>query len=189
MVAAAGELFAADGYARTTLAKIAAAAGVSAETVQSHGPKAALMIAAIEYAATGVIGEENVLNLEIAHTLLAIDDPERARDTLVDIQADIHAKTAQLSLALAGGAGVDPDLDRYRTELIASVTLQGRRILEAFSDRGWLRRDLPFDEVVQTAAVLCSVETYLRVTLYDGWSTDAYVRWLRRLLTESVFAR
>ncbi len=49
IVAAAAELFAAEGYARTTLAKIAAAAGVSTETVQTHGPKAALMVAAVEY--------------------------------------------------------------------------------------------------------------------------------------------
>ena len=42
---AAAELFADAGYARTTLAKIAAAAGVSAETVQGQGPKAALLIA------------------------------------------------------------------------------------------------------------------------------------------------
>ena len=65
VVEAAAELFAADGYARTTLAKIAAAAGVSAETVQGQGPKAALLIAAIEYAGLGVSGEENILNLAI----------------------------------------------------------------------------------------------------------------------------
>src|SRR3954451_15005014 len=51
ILTAAAELFAADGYARTTLAKIAAAAGVSPETVQGHGPKAALLVAAIEYSA------------------------------------------------------------------------------------------------------------------------------------------
>ena len=73
ILAAAAELFADAGYARTTLAKIAAAAGVSAETVQGQGPKAALLIAAIEYAAFGVAGEENVFNLDVGRRLLAID--------------------------------------------------------------------------------------------------------------------
>ena len=82
VVAAAAELFAADGYARTTLAKIAAAAGVSAETVQGQGPKAALMIAAVEYAAFGVSGEENVLDLDVGRRMLAVDDRTAAADAL-----------------------------------------------------------------------------------------------------------
>jgi len=55
-----GRVVAADGYARTTLAKIAAAAGVSAETVQGQGPKAALLIAAAEFAGVGVSDEKNL---------------------------------------------------------------------------------------------------------------------------------
>src|SRR6478672_881560 len=78
VLAAAAELFAADGYARTTLAKIAAAGGVSAETVQGQGPKAALMIAAIEYAAFGLAGEENVFNLDVGRRLLAIAETRKA---------------------------------------------------------------------------------------------------------------
>jgi hypothetical protein len=33
---------------------------------------------------------------------------------------------------------------------------------------------VPFDELVETAAVVCSVETYLRITQRDGWSAEAY---------------
>ena len=44
-----------------------------------------------------------------------------------------------------------------------------------------------FDDLVETAAVLCSVETYLRITHRDGWSVDAYRAWCRRVLTETVF--
>src|ERR1700754_1780061 len=85
---AAAELFADAGYARTTLAKIAAAAGVSAETVQGQGPKAALLIAAIEYAAFGVAGEENVFNLDVGRRLLAIAEYEEAVDFLVAAVTD-----------------------------------------------------------------------------------------------------
>ena len=187
VVAAAAELFAADGYARTTLAKIAAAAGVSAETVQGQGPKAALLIAAAEFAGVGVSDEENLLNLDVGRQLIAIDDPREALDLVVSFVTDVHTRTAKLAPALFGGANSDPELDRYLDDFIAGINGQVRRVLDIFRDRGWLRDDVPFDELVETAAVVCSVETYLRITQRDGWSADAYRAWCRRMLAETVF--
>ncbi|WP_165799771.1 TetR/AcrR family transcriptional regulator [Mycolicibacterium tusciae] len=185
--AAAAELFAADGYARTTLAKIAAAAGVSAETVQGQGPKAALLIAAVEYSAVGVAGEESVLNLDIGRRLLEIADLDEALDYLAEAAVVIHQRTARLAPALFGGANADPELERYLDALIASINSQFHRVLGALGDREWIRVDVPFDELVETAAVVCSVETYLRIVHRDGWSVDAYRAWCRRMLAETVF--
>jgi AcrR family transcriptional regulator len=187
VVAAAAELFAADGYARTTLAKIAAAAGVSAETVQGQGPKAALLIAAAEFAGVGVSDEENILNLDVGRQLIAIDDPQEALDFVAAVVTDVHTRTARLAPALFGGANSDPELDRYLDDFIAGINRQVRRVLDIFFDRGWLRVDVPFDELVETAAVVCSVETYLRITQRDGWSAEAYRAWCRRMLKETVF--
>jgi AcrR family transcriptional regulator len=187
VVAAAAELFAADGYARTTLAKIAVAAGVSAETVQGQGPKAALLIAAAEFVGVGVSDEENILNLDVGRQLIAIDDPREALDFVVSVVTDVHTRTAKLAPALFGGANSDPELDRYLDDFIAGINGQVRRVLDIFRDRGWLRDDVPFDELVETAAVVCSVETYLRITQRDRWSTDAYRTWCRRMLAETVF--
>jgi AcrR family transcriptional regulator len=187
VVAAAAELFAADGYARTTLAKIAAAAGVSTETVQGQGPKAALLIAAAEFAGVGVSGEENIFDLDVGRKLIAIEDPHEALDSVVAFVTDVHKGTAKLAPALFGGANSDPELDRYLNEFIAGINGQVRRVLGVFRDRGWLRCDVPFDELVETSAVLCSVETYLRITHRDGWSAEAYQAWCRRMLAETVF--
>ena len=188
VLAAAAELFGTVGYARTTLAKIAAAAGVSVETVQGQGSKAAILIAAAEFAAVGVSGEENILNLDLGRELIAIGDPQQALDFLVVTVTDVHTKTAQLTGALLGGAQSDPELDRYVTEFIAGIKGQFRRVTEVFRDRGWVRSDVPFDELVETTAVLCSAEVYLRMTLRGGWTVAAYRAWLRRMLTETVFA-
>lgn len=186
---AAAELFAADGYARTTMAKIAAGAGVSAETVQGMGPKAALMIAAVEDAAFGVTGERNILDMDQGRTLLAIDDVDAAVEYVVAVQTEVHERTATLALALIAGAGADPVLDRYLDELTAGVGRQLRRVVDAFRDRGWVRTDVPYDEVVETAVVLAGVETFLRFTHRDGYSVDAYREWLRRMVRETVCAR
>lgn len=170
------------------MARIAAAAGVSAETVQGMGPKAALMIAAVEDAAFGVTGDHNILDLEYGRRFLAIDDVDDAVDYFVAAQTTVHERTAQLSLALMAGAGADTVLDTYLTELIAGVGRQIRRVVDALKDRGWVRTDVPYDEVVETAVVLASVETFLRFTNRDGHSVDAFRSWLRRMIRETVCA-
>ena len=187
VVAAAAELFAVSGYARTTVAKIAAAAGVSAETVQGQGSKAELLIAAVEQAAVGVSGEENILNLEIGRRYRAVASPAEAAEFLAAAQTEMHERSAGLALALSSAANDDPELDRRYTALVASITGQDRRVLEIYRDRGWLRDHIPFDELVETAAVLNSIETFVRITRHDGWPVDRYRAWLRRMLTEVIF--
>jgi AcrR family transcriptional regulator len=189
VVSAAAELFSAQGYARTTFAKIAAAAGVSAETVQAHGPKAALMRAAAEYVALGVADKKSVFDLDLGQRLLAIDDRNEAIGFMIASVTDMYVRAAPLWLALAGAASIDPELGGFYSEVVADLTLQDRRLLGVFHDRGWVRDDIPFDDVVETVAVLTSVETFQRIVHHDGISVNAYQQWLRRMLTETVFQR
>jgi hypothetical protein len=98
----------------------------------------------------------------------------------------VHERTALLARALIGGASSDPELDQYLTGLTTSINQQIRRILNVAGDRGWLREDIPFDEVVETTAVISSVDTYLRIRR-DGWTVDRYREWSRRMMAENVF--
>jgi AcrR family transcriptional regulator len=186
VVAAAADLFGELGYARTTLAKIAEAAGVSPETVQAHGPKAELMITAVEYAAFGVIGDHSVLDLDLGRRFIAITDRNEAIDFVVAEQTAVHQRSAPVTHALVGAAAVDPELDGYLAELIAGVGRQVRRVLDVSRERGWLRDDVPFDEVVETTAIIASFETYTRMVERDGWSVTGYRAWFRRMLDEVV---
>jgi hypothetical protein len=145
------------------------------------------MIAAVEHAAFGVSGEDNVFNLDVGRRMLAVDDCPAAADALAAMHAEVFERIARLALALIGAASSDPELDRYLKETLASVHLQIRRVLGVYRDRGWLREDMPFDETVETTVVLVSPETYLQITLRDGWSVAAYRTWLRRMLVETVF--
>ena len=132
-------------------------------------------------------GEENILNLDAGRKLLAVHDREEALDSAIAFTTGVHERNAHLASAVIAGASSDPELDRYLTGLLASINLQIRRILEVYRDREWVRSDVPFEELVETAAVLHSVDTYLRITHRDGWSVAAYRTWLRRMLAETVF--
>ena len=189
VVAAAAELFAELGYARTTLAKIAAASGVSVETVQAQGSKPALIIASVEFAAFGVTGDHSVLDLDLGRRFVAVADRDEAVDFIVGEQTAVHERSARVTQALYGAAANDPELDTYLGHLLAGVGRQIRRLLEICSQRGWLRRDLTFDELVETAVVIASMETYTRMVHRDGWTLDAYRGWFRRMLHEVVFTR
>jgi AcrR family transcriptional regulator len=189
VVAAAAELFATLGYAHTTFAKIAAAAGVSAQTVQAHGPKAALLKAAAEYMTLGEPDKEDVFDLELGQRLLDAGDRDEAISSMISVLSDMYGRGASLWLALAGAATMDPELGRYHADAVADITLQGRRLLGVCRDRGWLRDDIPFDDLVETTAVLTSPETYQRIVHHDGLSVDAYQNWLRRMLNETVLKR
>jgi AcrR family transcriptional regulator len=188
VIAAAAELFGTLGYARTTFAKIAAAAGVSAETVQANGPKAALLKAAAEYVLLGAADKKDVFDLEMGQRVLAIGDRDEAISYLTTEVCEMYARGASLWLALAGAATMDPDLRSYHADSVAGVTYQYGRLLDVCRDRGWLRDDIPFDELVETAAVLASPETYQRIVHHDGLGVDAYQRWLRRMVIETVFS-
>ena len=108
---------------------------------------------------------------------------------MVAEQTAVHERSAQATRALFGAAANDPQLDVYLDELIAGVGRQIRRLLEVCAERGWLRDDLPFDEIVETAAVISSIETYIRIVHHDGWTHDDYRDWFRRMLNETVLRR
>jgi AcrR family transcriptional regulator len=189
VVAAAAGLFATLGYAGTTFAKIAEAAGVSAQTVQAHGPKAALLRAAAEYVTLGEPDEDDVFDLELGKRLLAAGDRDEAFSSMISVLSDMYERGASMWLALAGAATMDPELGRYHAEWVADITRQHRRLLAVCRDRGWLRDDIPFDELVETTAVLTSPETYQRIVHHGGLSADAYRKWLLRMLNETVSKR
>lgn len=177
VIAAATQQFAADGYTRTTFVKIAAVAGVSAETVCGCGPKAALMIAALERAGFGASGQENDVNLM---SLRTVNDRTKAIDAPTVMHAEMFERIAPLASALIGASCSEAELDRYLTTTRASVHFHLRQILDIYRDHGLLRQDIAFDEVVETAAVLCSAETYLQITRRDSGGPAAYRTWLRR---------
>ena len=190
VVAAAAELFAALGYARTTLAKIAAAAGVSVETVQAQGSKAALMIA---------LGRVRRVRRHRRpqrprprrRPALRRASPIATRRSTSSSPSKRRSTSARRAQHRRCTAPPPTTLSSTATSASSSQASADRSAGSSRSapERGWLRDDIAFDELVETAVVISSMETYIRMVHRDGWTLDAYRNWFRRMLDEAVLTR
>lgn len=188
MIEGAATLFAERGYTRTTLSAIGAAAGVSTETVQAQGSKASLLIAALELAAVGATGAVSIFDLDVGRRFLAISDRDGAMDYFVAEQTAAHERSVRLARALYVAAAEDPELQHFLVKLVAGVSRQIRGLLAVCRERGWLREDGDFDELVGTGVVLASVDTYVRLVQHEGWTVEAFRGWFRRTLDAAILA-
>lgn len=177
IVGAAAELFADQGYARTTLKQIAQRAGVSPETVQAHGPKAALMRGATELFGLGTEGVDDATELPEVAALVALGPQDRA-DALGPWLVSMHRPLAGLFGALVGGAANDPQLAECHRSIVASIRENWQTVYAHDLSLGWVRTDRPRDEVVDVWCVAGSPDTYVRLTGDYGWSDEQCASWL-----------
>jgi AcrR family transcriptional regulator len=187
IVAAAAELFGELGYTATTLRKIAARAGVSPETVQAHGPKAALARAAFEMVAIGAEGVDDVTEVELGRSLMAAgraELPAAVGRLLVMIQSP----AARVMRAVVGGAAVDTELAEYYGVIVASMRQQWSDAYDEWTARGWTRIDRSKREIVDAWCVVASPEGYLRLVGDYGWTDDQYAAWIATRFEEDVLA-
>ncbi|GAA1934530.1 helix-turn-helix domain-containing protein [Microbacterium aoyamense] len=184
VVHAAAELFAARGYAGTSMPEIARRAGVSTETVQSHGPKSALLRAAIDAFAFGADKDADARETNLGARLLTASSPTEAVDFAVDILTQVNAATHGLWLAFSEAARTDEEIADAFRQLGAGIRMQNVIMLEEWTTRGYLREDVGFDDLVDRSVLVTSVEMYDRAIRVEGMTPENY----RRLLTELLSA-
>jgi AcrR family transcriptional regulator len=189
VVRAAGRLFSVQGYHATTFAQIASEADVSVETVQKHGPKTSLLQAAVELASFGVEGETDVFATEVGQAILRLHDAEEFASLIGAAALSINAPSAGMWMTIVGASRGDDELSHYQEQMLAGIRAQVERVLAHIRDRGWLRTDLPFDDIVETVCIVTGPEAYVRFVELDGRSTDDYQAFVTRMLRETVLAR
>lgn len=186
IVEAAAEVFGAEGYASATLTKIAQRAGVAIETVVKQGSKAALLRAAAEYSSFGTEGAGDIFDTDVGKALQALTSADQVPGFAAEAFAVVNGRGARLWSALTSGASEEPELASYHEVVLADIRVQAARILGMFAERGWLRLDVEFDDVVEAFCVLSSFESYLRFVHHDGKSPEAYRAFIARTMRESI---
>jgi TetR/AcrR family transcriptional regulator, regulator of autoinduction and epiphytic fitness len=173
ILAAAVQLFARNGWAKTTLAAVAGEAGVAVETVyKSFRSKKALLQAAMDVAIVGDTEPLALLDRE-AFIRLADEPPaERFRDGVAVVAATFSGPVTRVWAAMQEAAAGDPEVAHWCTE-----HEERRRQTIAQWLKPIYRRDLD-DHTLDILWVLSSLEGYTKLTTERGWTTDQWADWL-----------
>jgi AcrR family transcriptional regulator len=169
-------LFLRDGYASTTIAAIAKAAEVSAETIyKAFGGKPGVVRALRDRALAGagpVHAEQRSDAMQARET-----DPRVIFKAWTRLSAEVAPRVSPILLLVRDAAAHDPELAKLQDEMDASRLermAQNARTLTKFGIDAARARDL-----LWTAT---SPELYELLVLKRGWSVDRYALFLEQLL-------
>jgi AcrR family transcriptional regulator len=187
VVLAARDLFERDGYRPTTIAAIAAHAGVSAESVyKGFGTKAVLAKAVFDLALAG--DDEPVPVAERPAMQAVRDEPDvwRKIAMFADGLAGRQARSARVQILIRDGRHVDDSLApvwaKLQDEGLTGMTVLGRHLLET----GQLREEIGLDEVRDLLWNYLAIDHYERLVLARGWTLERYARWLGDAITSAL---
>jgi AcrR family transcriptional regulator len=189
VLAAAHRLFVEGGYHATTMAAIAAAAGVVVETVyRAHGSKAQLFAAVVRAAVAGGAARAQVPveQRPAIQAVIAETDPRRQLKLYAATQPGIHARAGPLLRALAGAAAADPELARVWTQLEDERLAGMGRFAKRLADRGALRPGMTVEEARDLLWTLNSMAVHDLLVLQRGWPPERYRDWLATTLARAL---
>jgi AcrR family transcriptional regulator len=173
---AAAALFDAHGYEGTTIAAVAADAGVSAETVYARfRNKRTLLGELVERAVRG--GDPRPVPEQERPRALAAepDRHEQLRLFAADIVRRLE-RAAPLVAVVAGAARAEPDLAELLETLHGTRRRNLATLVDALAANGPLR--LEREQALDTVWALTSPELHQLLVRVRGWSRRRYTAWL-----------
>jgi AcrR family transcriptional regulator len=178
ILAAAGRLFVEPGYAATTLAAVAAEAGVAVQTVYAvFGNKRHLLSELVDVTVAGDDEPVAVPDRPFTAEIRALADPRAKLARFAEHLAVTHQRQSGVMIALAGAATADPDAaaiwrkngeDRRRGMAVfaAEIAATGR-----------LRPDHDVDSAADVLWLAMDVRNYAWLVDQCGWSAQRYRDW------------
>jgi AcrR family transcriptional regulator len=169
----AQRLFLDDGYAVTTIAGIAAAAGVSVETIyKSFGSKPGLVRALRD---RGLAGAGPRPAYERSDEMRARErDPRKIIANWGTLTTEVAPRVSPLLLVVRAAAEADPDLapvwDEIEADRLDRMTVNARHLYDA----GHLRPGITLEAAADVLWTYSSPELYELLVLRRGWSLERY---------------
>lgn len=174
-------LFGRNGIDGTTIADIAAEAGVGASTVYAiHGSKEGILRGLMERALFGS-------GFQSAQAVLAdVSDPVKLIELTPRITRAIYeGESGDLGL-LRRSSGFSPALKKMEQEFENIRLAMQEPRLRALFDARLNRKDLSFEEARSILWMYTSRDVYRMLVEDGGWSPDRYQAWLSQTLLDAL---
>jgi AcrR family transcriptional regulator len=184
ILGAATRLFAAQGYAATTIGAIADQADVAVETVYSRfGTKLALLREILDVAIVGNTVGRDILDLPEIAAVRAEKDQRAQLAALTRLSRGILERSAAGHRILRSSVAADPAVQRFADE----DRKRRHRVQTAYIGmllaNGPLRDEMTEAQAAATYGALANPDTYASLTQDWGWSAEQYEQWLRGSMT------
>jgi AcrR family transcriptional regulator len=187
IVAAAHDLFLAQGYAATTIDGIAEAAHVSRRTVfNSAGGKAALLKLALDWA---IVGDDESIAMADRPAVKAIQaepDPRKALMLWVQTVAEVAARIAPIGEVLTAAADVDPVAAELLAENSRNRLFGATAFIRYLASLDGLAAGMTEQRAADLCWALMDSHLYRLLVVQRGWSAMEFTRWLSDSLAATL---
>lgn len=185
---AARDLFLDRGYAGTTVAAVAKAAGVSPDTIYvSLGGKQDLLEGVLSLARYDPEDPAQRDQEQRRDEIDAIADPHQRLRRLVELSCETLTRIGPVHAVLRGAADGHPfAAELYARMLRIRLQIQTRN-LEIYLGRS-LRPGLTLKQAAERYGALLSPELHHLLTVEHRWSTRRYASWVTDLLDHDLLA-
>lgn len=171
--------FAGRGYTATTVAAIAAAAGVSVPTIeQAFRTKANVLSAAIDLAIAGDDEPLPVLQRPAANLAATAPTVEAYLAAVSAAVVDVAERAAGLVLVAFEAAASDPRLLPLAERLRANRDTMAGWIVDGLMERAPLRPGIDRAHAVDVVWLLMDPAVFTRLRMDRGWSRLRFEQWL-----------
>ena len=176
---AAQRLFEQEGFASTSMAAIAAEAGVAVKTLYlAFESKPGLLRALWNARLRGDEGELPVGDRAWFREVLAEPDPERQLRLNARNSRVVKERAGRLMEVIRDSAALDPDVAELGIGSRPTSTPNQRAVVQSLHKKKALPKGLGVDRATESSGPSTTLSTYWLLTGERGWSPAGYERWL-----------
>ena len=180
ILGAAADLFAEQGYGRTSVGQVAARAGVTAQTVYNAvGSKQALLKAAYDVALAGDDEPVPLAERPEVKAMYALTDAAELLHAYARLGRQMAERIGALALQIAAGAAAgELDLVEHERVTDAERLIGTTMVVGRVHELGGLAPGLADEQARDRIWTLNSIQVWSLLTRTRGWTGDAYAQWI-----------